>query len=50
MKIPEANTIRKRFDDDKITRLFEMQWWNWRTERITKNIQLLTSNDLSKIM
>ncbi len=41
MKIPEANTIRKRFDDDKITRLLEIQWLNWRTKKITKNIQLL---------
>ncbi len=41
-----AKEIRKRFDEDTIKKLLDMQWWNWDIARITKNVQLLTSNYL----
>jgi virginiamycin A acetyltransferase len=41
-----AIEIRKRFDDDTIKKLLDIQWWNWDIDRITKNVQLLTSNYL----
>lgn len=37
-----AKEIRKRFDEDTIKKLLDMQWWNWDIARITKNVQLLT--------
>lgn len=37
-----AKEIRKRFDEDTVKKLLEMQWWNWDIARITKNVQLLT--------
>lgn len=37
-----AKEIRKRFDEDTVKKLLEMQWWNWDTSKITKNVQLLT--------
>lgn len=42
-----AKEIRKRFPKDQITKLLEVQWWNWDIERITKNIHHLTSNDFN---
>lgn len=45
-----AKAIRKRFDDHKINQLLELQWWHWSIEKITKNVQLLTGNDLSELI
>jgi virginiamycin A acetyltransferase len=33
--------IRKRFDDDLIKHLLEIQWWNWAAEKIFENLDLL---------
>ncbi|MDR0568861.1 MAG: CatB-related O-acetyltransferase [Spirochaetaceae bacterium] len=35
--------IRKRFDDDLIKHLLEIQWWNWPAEKIFKNLDLLSA-------
>ncbi len=45
-----AREIKKRFSDDIIQQLLALQWWNWDIERITKNVQHLTSNDVSKLL
>lgn len=37
-----AKEIKKRFADEKISELLELQWWNWDIEKITKNISWLT--------
>lgn len=37
-----ATLIRKRFSDEKIQELLEMQWWNWDIEKITQNLHFLT--------
>lgn len=44
-----AMEIRKRFSDEKIGRLLDIKWWDWPIEKITKNVQLLTGNDLEKL-
>ena len=31
-----ARCIRKRFDDDKIEKLLQTQWWNWEDAKIEK--------------
>ena len=41
-----AIEIKKRFSDDKIRRLLELKWWNWDIQKITKNIQNLTGNNI----
>lgn len=33
--------MRKRFDDDLIKHLLEIQWWNWPAEKIFENLDLL---------
>ncbi|MDP1844571.1 MAG: CatB-related O-acetyltransferase [Sediminibacterium sp.] len=44
-----AKEIRKRFSEEVIVKLLELKWWNWDIEKITKNIQYLTDNEISKI-
>ncbi|MFK7004566.1 chloramphenicol acetyltransferase [Flavobacterium covae] len=44
-----AQLIRKRFSDEVIDLLLEKQWWHWDIEKITQNVQLLTSNDFDKL-
>jgi virginiamycin A acetyltransferase len=45
-----AKEIKKRFSDEKIQQLLELQWWNWDIDKITKNIQILTSNDIDNLI
>lgn len=44
-----ANEIRKRFSDEVIARLLSLKWWDWDIERITKNVQNLTGNDIGHL-
>lgn len=37
-----ANVLRKRFSEEKIKELLEMQWWNWDVKKITENLTYLT--------
>lgn len=43
-----AIEIKKRFSDDRIKELLEMQWWNWDIERITDNLHYLTGKEIEK--
>jgi virginiamycin A acetyltransferase len=45
-----AKEIRKRFSKEVISKLLELQWWNWDIEKITKNIQNLTDNNIDKLI
>ncbi|UII24900.1 CatB-related O-acetyltransferase [Fulvivirga maritima] len=45
-----AIEIKKRFPEDVITKLLELQWWNWDIEKITKNIQNLTDSNVEKLI
>ena len=44
-----AKPIRKRFDDDLISILEKLKWWDKSIEEINNLIPLLTSNDLEKV-
>jgi virginiamycin A acetyltransferase len=44
-----AQLIKKRFSDEVIELLLEIQWWNWDIEKISENVALLTSNDFEKL-
>lgn len=44
-----AKPIKKRFSEVTISKLLELQWWHWDIEKITKNVQVLTS-DPSKLL
>lgn len=41
-----AKEIKKRFPKEVITKLLELKWWNWDIEKITKNVQNLTDNNI----
>ncbi len=45
-----ATEIKKRFSDDKIKKLLDLKWWDWEIEKITKNIQNLTDNNIDKLI
>ncbi len=44
-----AKEIRKRFDEDTIKKLLDMQWWNWDIATISKNVQVLTGGHTNKL-
>jgi len=44
-----ARMIRKRFPDDVIDVLESMKWWDWPIEKITENLEILTSNDIERL-
>ncbi|MCW1148966.1 CatB-related O-acetyltransferase [Flavobacterium lacisediminis] len=45
-----AKEIRKRFSDEKIQQLLELQWWNWDIDKITQNILVLTSSEIDNLI
>jgi virginiamycin A acetyltransferase len=38
-----AKEIKKRFSKEQIEKLLELKWWDWEIEKITRNVQNLTS-------
>ncbi len=44
-----AREIKKRFSDEDIEKLLELQWWDWDVEKITRNVQALTGKDFDAI-
>lgn len=44
-----ARIIRKRFDDELISYLQELKWWDWPSEKIFINLEVLCSGDLKRI-
>lgn len=44
-----AKLIRKRFDTEIIDLLESIKWWDWPIEKVTTNLEILTSNDVSKL-
>lgn len=45
-----ARVIRKRFDDDIIQALLQIQWWNWDDEKINKEVAYLCSSDIRQFI
>jgi len=45
-----AKVIRKRYSDEEIESLLQIKWWDWPLEKITKNLQILTDNDIGGLM
>lgn len=38
-----AKEIRKRFTDEQISYLLDLQWWNWPVDEISAKLELLTN-------
>lgn len=45
-----AKLIRKRFSDEVIETLLEIAWWNWDSEKITRNLEQIVAADLDALM
>ncbi|GAB5555082.1 MAG: Vat family streptogramin A O-acetyltransferase [Saprospiraceae bacterium] len=45
-----AQEIRKRFSEQTIEQLLKIAWWEWPIEKITKQVQHLTGNEVDKLL
>lgn len=45
-----ARPIRKRFDDETIEKLLKIKWWDWDKEEIEKNISVIQSGEIDKLL
>jgi virginiamycin A acetyltransferase len=45
-----AKQIRKRFNDEIISKLQILNWWNWPKEKISVNLEAITSGNIEKIV
>jgi len=44
-----AKRIRQRFEDDVIQALLEVAWWNWDSEKITRNLEKIVAADIEAL-
>ena len=44
-----AKPIRKRFSEQTVSSLLEIEWWNWSKEKIAKNIEAIQSGCLEQL-
>jgi virginiamycin A acetyltransferase len=45
-----ARLIKKRFSDETIKFLLEIKWWEWDIEKITRNLEIITSDNLNDLI
>ena len=41
-----ARAIKKRFSEETIKILLDIKWWDWNIEKITRNLEIITSANL----
>lgn len=44
-----ARIIRKRFSEEEIAQLLQIQWWNWDYDRIIQNLKAIMSADIKAL-
>lgn len=44
-----AKPIKRRFPEEAISALLEIQWWNWSEERIARNIGAIQSGNIEQL-
>lgn len=44
-----ARLLKMRFGDEEIKRLLRIRWWDWKPEKITRNVALLSSCDVAAL-
>ena len=44
-----ARQIRRRFDEETVTRLLEQKWWEWSDERIKENLTAIQSGSINEL-
>jgi len=45
-----AKPIKKRFDEDTISALLRIKWWDWSSEKISRNIAAIRSGNIKELM
>ena len=45
-----AKPIKKRFDEDTISDLLHIKWWDWPNEKIARNIAAIQSGSIKELM
>ena len=45
-----AKLIRYRFDEETISKLLEIKWWDWDDEKINENVNLLCNNNIDEFI
>ncbi len=45
-----AKCIRQRFSDEIIQSLVEIAWWNWKIEKITRNLGIIVAADIKSLL
>ena len=45
-----ARLVRKRFDEETIRKLLEIKWWDWPVEKINENLDIICSDDVSRLL
>lgn len=45
-----AKVIKPRFNNETIEALLEIAWWNWEIEKISANLQHITSADIDALL
>lgn len=45
-----ARVIRKRFNDEIVTNLLKIKWWDWQDEKIIEQIQNLCSDKITEFI
>lgn len=44
-----ASKIRRRFSDETISRLLDLKWWEWPTERIAQNLGAIQAGNMEEL-
>ncbi|KAF3362275.1 Virginiamycin A acetyltransferase [Chlamydiales bacterium STE3] len=44
-----AKVVKMRFDDKTIERLQNIAWWNWKIDKINRNLKLIGNLDIDKL-
>jgi virginiamycin A acetyltransferase len=44
-----SKEIKKRFSEDVIDKLMELQWWNWDDEVVQGNLENIISGNIDKL-
>jgi len=45
-----AKVIKKRFNDDVISKLLKIKWWDWPYKKIQTNIQMIQSGNIDELV
>jgi len=44
-----AKVIKMRFKEKEVERLLKLKWWDWKVEKISENLKIITSGDIKAL-